>query len=42
MVTAVITYFWLSEAVSFFDWIAIGCSFAGIILVNDPWQMNII
>lgn len=33
MFTAVITYFWLRESISFIDWIAIGCSFAGIVLI---------
>ena len=33
MVTALITYFWLGEAINFVDWIAIACTFAGILFI---------
>ena len=39
MATALITYFWLKEAISFVDWVAIGCTFAGIIVIQNPWAM---
>lgn len=39
MATALIAYFWLREAISFVDWIAIGCTFAGILFIQNPWVM---
>jgi len=42
MMTAVIAYFWLHEAVSCVDWIAIGCSFTGIIFIQNPLAMNFV
>lgn len=37
MMTAVIAYLWLKEAVSFIDWLAIFTSFFGIIVIQNPW-----
>ena len=42
MFTALIAYFWLNEAISFVDWIAVGCSFAGILLIADPFNISIL
>lgn len=42
MFTAIITYFWIRESISFIDWIAIACSFTGIILIQNPWSMKLI
>ena len=42
MFTAIITYFVLKEAISFVDWLAIACSFAGIIIIQNPWSMKLI
>jgi len=39
MITALISYFWLREAISFFDWVAILCSFTGIIIIQNPIGM---
>lgn len=39
MMTALIAYFWLHEAISFFDWIAILCSFVGILIIQNPLAM---
>lgn len=36
MFTAVISACWLKEMISFIDWVAIGISFAGIIVIQNP------
>ena len=33
MATALLSYFWLKEAISFVDWVAIACTFAGILFI---------
>jgi drug/metabolite transporter (DMT)-like permease len=37
MMTAILSYFWINEALSFIDWIAIFVSFAGILWIQNPW-----
>ena len=37
MMTAVLSYFWINEALSFIDWIAIFVSFTGILVIQNPW-----
>lgn len=36
--TAVLSYFMLSEALSFIDWLAIFVSFFGILVIQNPWS----
>jgi drug/metabolite transporter (DMT)-like permease len=38
MMTAMLSYFWINEALSFVDWLAIFVSFAGILVIQNPWE----
>lgn len=38
MMTAVIAYFVINESLSFVDWLAIFTSFAGILVIQNPWS----
>ena len=40
MFTAVIAYLWLKESLNFVDWIAIFTSFAGILVILNPWTFE--
>ena len=37
MITAVLSYFIINESLSFIDWLAILCSFIGILIIQNPW-----
>lgn len=37
MMTAVLSYFVINEALSFIDWLAIAVSFGGILVIQNPW-----
>lgn len=38
MMTAVIAYLMINESLSFVDWLAIFTSFAGILVIQNPWS----
>jgi drug/metabolite transporter (DMT)-like permease len=40
MFTAVIAYIWLKESLTLIDWGAIFTSFAGIIIIENPWSLE--
>lgn len=41
MMTAVIAYFALNETLAFIDWLAILVSFAGILVIQNPWAHDV-
>lgn len=41
MMTAVIAYFALNESLALVDWLAIIVSFAGILVIQNPWAHEI-
>jgi len=38
MITAVLSYLVIDEALSFIDWLAIAVSFGGILVIQNPWS----
>jgi drug/metabolite transporter (DMT)-like permease len=41
MMTAVVAYFVLNEALNFVDWLAIFVSFFGILVIQSPWEKEV-
>ena len=41
MMTAVIAYFALNETLNFVDWLSIIVSFAGILIIQNPWEHEV-
>lgn len=41
MMTAVIAYFALNESLNFIDWLSIIVSFAGILIIQNPWEHQV-
>lgn len=41
MMTAIIAYFALNEALNFVDWLAIFVSFFGILVIQSPWEKEV-
>lgn len=41
MMTAIIAYFSLNESLNFVDWLAIFVSFAGILIIQNPWAHEV-